>query len=48
MKTQLSKPVREKRKFAKQYKEEALKHWKSSGRSAATVAAEVGIRAALL
>jgi transposase len=48
MKTQLSKPVREKRKFTKEYKEEALEHWKSSGRSAATVAEELGIRAPLL
>jgi transposase-like protein len=48
IKTQLSKPVREKRKFTKQYKEEALEHWKSSGRSAATVAEELGIRALLL
>ncbi len=45
MKMQLSKPVREKRKFTKEYKEEALEHWKSSGRSAATVAAELGLRA---
>lgn len=48
MKTQISKPVREKRKFTKEYKEEALEHWKSSGRSANTVAEELGIRAALL
>jgi len=48
MKMQLQKPVSEKRKFTKQYKEEALEHWKSSGRSAATVAAELGIRPPLL
>ncbi|WP_236919089.1 hypothetical protein [Ereboglobus luteus] len=38
----------EKRKFTKEYKQEALEHWKSSGRGAATVAAELGIRAPLL
>jgi hypothetical protein len=48
MKIQLQKPVSEKRKFTKQYKQEALEHWKSSGRSAATVAAELGIRPPLL
>jgi transposase len=37
-----------KRKFTKQYKQEALEHWKSSGRSAATIAAELGIRPPLL
>lgn len=48
MKMQLQEPVSEKRKFTKQYKQEALEHWKSSGRSAATVAAELGIRPPLL
>ena len=31
-----------------EYKREALEHWKSSGRSAARIAAELGIRAPLL
>src|SRR5438132_11073672 len=48
MKTQLSKPSRSKARYTEEYKKEALEHWKSSGRSAAKVAAELGIRAPLL
>ncbi len=48
MKTQLSKPARSKARYTEEYKQEALELWRSSGRSAAKVAAELGIRAPLL
>src|SRR5450432_3250423 len=48
MKTQLSKPARSKASYSDQYKQEALELWRSSGRSAAKVAAELGIRPPLL
>jgi len=48
MKSQLRKPVREKASYTEQYKQEALELWRSSGRSAAKVAAELGIRPPLL
>ena len=48
MKTQLSKPARVKASYSEQYKREALELWRNSGRSAAKVAAELGIRAPLL
>ncbi len=48
MKTQIRKPVREKASYTKEYKEQALELWRASGRSAAKVAAELGIRAPLL
>jgi transposase len=48
MKTQLSKPARVKASYTDQYKQEALELWRASGRSAAKVAAELGIRAPLL
>jgi transposase len=48
MKTQLSKPARVKTSYSDQYKEEALELWRNSGRSAAKVAAELGIRPPLL
>ena len=48
MKTQLSKPARTKARYTEEYKQEALKLWRNSGRSAAKVAAELGIRAPLL
>jgi transposase-like protein len=48
MKTQMRKPSAGKSHYATEYKEDAVKHWKDSGRSAATVAAELGIRAPLL
>jgi hypothetical protein len=41
MKTQLRKPAREKASYTDQYKQEALELWRSSGRSAAKVAAEL-------
>ena len=48
MKTQISKPARGKASYTTEYKEEALKLWRASGRSAAKVASELGIRPALL
>src|SRR5215212_4755032 len=48
MKTQISKPARERTSYTKEYKEEALSLWRASGRSAAKVAAELGIRPPLL
>ena len=48
MKTQLSKPTRSKARYTDQYKQEALEVWRASGRSAAKVAAELGIRPPLL
>ena len=48
MKTQIAKPVRERANYSEQYKQEALALWRNSGRSAAKVAAELGIRPPLL
>ena len=48
MKTQIEKPSAGKTKYTQEYKQEALEHWRQSGRSAAKVAAELGIRAPLL
>ena len=48
MKTQLQKPSSGKARYTAEYKQEALEHWRLSGRSAAKVAAELGIRAPLL
>jgi transposase len=48
MKTQLQKPSVGKAKYSPEYKQQALEHWRNSGRSAARVAAELGIRAPLL
>ena len=48
MKSQLSKPVRDRASYSDQYKQEALELWRNSGRSAAKVAAELGIRPPLL
>jgi transposase len=48
MKTQLRKPARDRAKYSEEYKKEALELWRNSGRSAAKVAAELGIRAPLL
>jgi transposase len=48
MKTQLRKPARNRASYTEEYKQEALELWRSSGRSAAKVAAELGIRAPLL
>ena len=48
MKTQLSKPARSRARYTDQYKREALELWCASGRSAAQVATELGIRPPLL
>jgi transposase len=48
MKTQLSKPARTNARYTEEYKQQALELWRASGRSAAKVAAELGIRAPLL
>ena len=48
MKTQLSKPVRSRTSYSEEYKQQALELWRASGRSAAKVAAELGIRPSLL
>jgi transposase len=48
MKTQIRKPSAGKAHYSVEYKQESVDHWKSSGRSAAKVAAELGIRAPLL
>jgi transposase len=48
MKTQLSKPARGRARYTEEYKKEALELWRASGRSAAKVAAQLGIRAPLL
>jgi len=45
---QLSKPARSHARYTEKYKKEALELWRASGRSAAKVAAELGIRAPLL
>jgi transposase len=48
MKTQLSRPVHNRANYTEEYKREALELWRASGRSAAKVAAELGIRPPLL
>ncbi len=48
MKTQISKPPRERTRYTEEYKQEALALWRKSGRSAAKVAPELGIRLPLL
>lgn len=48
MKTQLAKPARIRASYTDEYKQQALELWRASGRSAAQVAAELGIRPPLL
>lgn len=48
MKTQIRKPARERTSYTQEYKQEALSLWRASGRSAAKVASELGIRPPLL
>ena len=48
MKTQISKPAHGKASYGEEYKQQALELWRQSGRSAAKVAAELGIRPPLL
>jgi len=48
MKTQIRKPARGKASYTEEYKQQALELWRQSGRSAAKMAAELGIRPELL
>ncbi len=48
MKTQIRKPARGKASYTQEYKQQALELWRKSGRSAAKMAAELGIRPELL
>jgi transposase len=48
MKTQMTKPSHGLAKYSDEYRQQALEHWRKSGRSAAKVAAELGIRPPLL
>ena len=48
MKTQITKPARGKASYTEEYKQQALELWRKSGRSAAKMAAELGIRPELL
>lgn len=48
MKTQITKPSAGKAKYTQEYKQQALELWRQSGRSAAKVGTELGIRPALL
>ncbi len=48
MRTQIHKPSEGKARYTAEYKKEALELWRKSGRSAAKVAQELGIRAPLL
>jgi transposase len=48
MKTQMTKPVTGKASYSTEYKQQALELWRKSGRSAAKVGAELGIRPARL
>jgi transposase len=48
MKSQMSKPRHGREKYTEEYKAQALKLWRESGRSVNLVAAELGIRPPLL
>src|SRR5438105_2504530 len=48
MKTQIHKSAHGRTKFSKEYQQEALDLWRKSGRSAAKIGAELGIRPSLL
>jgi transposase len=48
MKTQISKPGGHKPHYSEEYTQQAVERWQASGRSAAKVGAELGIRPALL
>ena len=48
MKTQITKPVHAKASYTEEFKQQALQLWRTSGRSAAKVAVELGMRPALL
>jgi transposase-like protein len=48
MKTQISRPGGHKPHHSEEYKQQAVERWQNSGRSAAKVGVELGIRPALL
>jgi len=48
MKTQMSRPSGHKPRHSEEYKQQAVERWQNSGRSAAKVGAELGLRPALL
>ena len=48
MKRQLREPARARTSYPEEYKREALELWRASGRSAAKIATELGIRPPLL
>jgi transposase-like protein len=48
MRTQITKPSVGKARYTQEYKQQALELWRQSGRSAAKVGAELGIRPSLL
>ena len=48
MKTQIHKSAHGRSRYSKEYQQEALELWRKSGRSAAKVGAELGIRPSLL
>ena len=48
MKPPVRKPAQEHARYTPEYREQAVAHWRQSGRSAAKVAEELGIRAPLL
>ena len=48
MKTQISKPAARSPRYSEEYRQQAVARWKSSGRSAAEIGEELGIRPALI
>jgi transposase len=48
MKSQMQKPSSGHARYDDEYKRQAVEHWQQSGRSAAKIGAELGVRASLL
>jgi len=48
MKSQIRKPMAGKTSYSEEYKQQAVERWRNSGRSAAKVGEELGIRPALI
>ena len=48
MKSQISKPAAKSPRYSEEYRQQAVARWKSSGRSAAEIGAELDIRPALI
>jgi transposase len=48
MKSQIRKTEAEMARYSEEYKQQAVERWRSSGRSAAKIGAELGIRPALI